>query len=213
MNRYNPKEIEPKWRKIWADEKTYEVTEDTSRPKIYATPMLPYPSGSAMHVGHVRNYAIADAVARYYRQKGFNTMSNMAWDAFGLPAENYAIKTGTPPAETTKKNTVYFKEQLQNLAMSYAWDREFTTSDPSYYKWTQWIFTQLFARGLAYQAEKSQWWCPVDKTVLADEQVEAGHCWRCGSVVERKLLKQWFFKITNYADELLDATDALQWPE
>ncbi len=213
MNRYNPKEIEPKWRKTWADNKTYEVTEDTTRPKIYATPMLPYPSGSAMHVGHVRNYAISDAVARYYRQKGFNTMSNMAWDAFGLPAENYAIKTGTPPAETTKKNTVYFKEQLQSLAMSYAWDREFTTSDPSYYKWTQWIFTQLFAKGLAYQAEKSQWWCPVDKTVLADEQVEAGHCWRCGSVVERKLLKQWFFKITDYADELLDTTDALQWPE
>lgn len=213
MNRYNPKEIEPKWRKAWAENKTYEVTEDTSKTKMYATPMLPYPSGSAMHVGHVRNYAIADVVARYYRQKGYNSMSNMAWDAFGLPAENYAIKTGTPPDETTKKNTVYFKEQLQALAMSYAWDREFTTSDLSYYKWTQWIFTKLFEHGLAYQAEKAQWWCPVDKTVLADEQVEAGHCWRCNSVVERKVLKQWFFKITDYADELLDSTDSLNWPE
>ena len=213
MNRYNPKEIEPKWRQTWADQKTYEVTENHSMQKIYATPMLPYPSGSAMHVGHVRNYAIADVVARYYRQKGFNTMSNMAWDAFGLPAENYAIKTGTPPAETTKKNTVYFKEQLQSLAMSYAWDREFTTSDPSYYKWTQWIFIQFFKHGLAYQAEKAQWWCPVDQTVLADEQVENGHCWRCGALVERKVLRQWFFKITDYADELLDSTDALDWPE
>lgn len=217
MNRYNPKEIEPKWRAKWAADKTYEVTEDVTKPKMYATPMLPYPSGAAMHVGHVRNYAIADVVARYHRQKGFNTMSNMAWDAFGLPAENYAIKTGTPPAETTKKNTVYFKEQLQTIGMSYAWDREFTTSDPSYYKWTQWIFTKLFEQGLAYQAEKAQWWCEQCKTVLANEQVIDGKCWRHeGSdepFVIKKHLKQWFFKITDYADELLDNTDSLDWPE
>ncbi len=216
MNRYNPKEIEPKWRKVWARDKTYEVTEDTSKTKMYATPMLPYPSGSAMHVGHVRNYAIADVVARYYRQKGYNSMSNMAWDAFGLPAENYAIKTGTPPDETTKKNTVYFKEQLQALAMSYAWDREFTTSDPSYYKWTQWIFTKLFEHGLAYQAQKAQWWCNQCKTVLANEQVIDGKCWRHDGdddpYVIKKHLKQWFFKITDYADELLEMTDDLNWP-
>ncbi len=217
MKRYNPQEIEPKWQKYWAANKTYEVTEDSTKPKIYATPMLPYPSGAAMHVGHVRNYAIADAVARYHRQKGFNTMSNMAWDAFGLPAENYAIKTGTPPSETTKKNSIYFKEQLQALAMSYAWDREFTTSDPSYYKWTQWIFTKLFEHGLAYQAEKAQWWCDQCKTVLADEQVVDGKCWRHDNPedpkVIKKTLKQWFFKITKYADELLETTDVLTWPE
>ncbi len=217
MNRYNPKEIEPKWQQIWADNKTYEVTEDPSKQKKYVTPMLPYPSGTAMHVGHVRNYAIADVVARYYRQKGFNTMSNMGWDAFGLPAENYAIKTGTPPAITTKNNTKYFKEQLQNLAMSYAWDREFTTSDPSYYKWTQWIFLQLHKHGLAYQAEKAQWWCEQCKTVLANEQVVDGKCWRHDSAedpqVIKKHLNQWFFKITNYADELLETTDSLLWPE
>ncbi len=215
--RYNPSEIESKWQKIWADEKLYEVEVDNARPKTYATPMLPYPSGAAMHTGHVRNYAIADAVARFYRQKGHNTLTTMAWDAFGLPAENYAIKTGTPPAVSTAKNTVYFKEQLQALGMSYDWSREFTTSDPSYYRWTQWVFALMYKRGLAYQAEKSQWWCDKCKTVLADEQVIAGKCWRHDSaddpLVTKKLLKQWFFKITNYADAILDATDALDWPE
>jgi leucyl-tRNA synthetase len=217
MNRYTPKDIEAKWQKKWQNSKLYQVTEDPSKTKIYASPMLPYPSGSAMHVGHVRNYAISDVVARFYRQKGFNTMSNMAWDAFGLPAENYAIKTGTPPAETTKNNTVYFKEQLQALAMSYDWSREFTTSDPNYYKWTQWIFTQLYKQGLAYQALKPQWWCDQCKTVLADEQVVAGKCWRHDGpedpLVTKRNLRQWFFRITQYADEILDATDALDWPE
>ena len=217
MKRYNPKEIEPKWQKKWADSRLYEVDEDVTTDKIYATPMLPYPSGTGLHTGHVRNYSISDAVARFYRQRGRNTMTNIAWDAFGLPAENYAIKTGTPPAESTANNIAYFKKQLQRLGISFAWEREFNTSDPSYYKWTQWVFSLLYKRGLAYQAEKQQWWCDSCKTVLADEQVIAGKCWRHDGdndpLVTKKSLKQWFFKITDYADDILDATDALEWPE
>ncbi len=217
MKRYDPRTIEPKWQKKWAEDKIYKVEVDESKPKIYATPMLPYPSGAAMHTGHVRNYAIADVVARFNRQRGYNTLTAMAWDAFGLPAENYAIKTGTPPAESTAKNTVYFKEQLQALAMSYDWSREFTTSDPSYYKWTQWVFGLMYKRGLAYKAEKQQWWCDKCNTVLADEQVIAGKCWRHDSQddpeVKKKQVSQWFFKITDYADKILEATDNLNWPE
>ena len=214
MKRYDPKTLEPKWQKVWADTKLYEVEEDDSKTKIYATPMLPYPSGAGLHVGHVRNYSIADAVARFYRQKGYNVMSNIAWDAFGLPAENYAIKTGTPPWESTAANIENFRTQLQRLGMSYAWEREFNTSDPSYYKWTQWIFNQLFRDGLAYQGVSMQWWCPECKTVLANEQVENGCCWRHPETkVEKRETKQWFFKITEYADPLLDNLDNLDWPE
>jgi leucyl-tRNA synthetase len=217
MKKYTPKDIEPKWQKTWADNKTYEVTEDATKQKLYASPMLPYPSGTGLHTGHVRNYSITDAVARFYRQKGLNVMSNIAWDSFGLPAENFAIKTGTPPAVSTAQNIAYFKEQLQTLGMSYDWSREFNTSEPSYYKWTQWVFTQLYKQGLAYQAEKPQWWCDKCKTVLADEQVIAGKCWRHDSaddpLVSKRQLRQWFFKITAYADEILDTTDALNWPE
>ena len=218
MKRYDPKSIEPKWQARWAEDKVYEAVDGAQKPKIYATPMLPYPSGSAMHTGHVRNYAIADVVARFYRQKGYNTLHTMAWDAFGLPAENYAIKTGTPPAVSTAQNTVYFKKQLQALAMSYDWSREFTTSDPSYYKWTQWVFGLMYKRGLAYKAEKAQWWCEKCNTVLADEQVDAsGKCWRHDSPEDDKVTKrdvsQWFLKITEYADQILDATDDLDWPD
>jgi leucyl-tRNA synthetase len=217
MQRYNPNEIEIKWQKAWSESRLYEVTEDAGKQKVYATPMLPYPSGTGLHTGHVRNYSISDAVARYYRQRGYNTMTNMAWDSFGLPAENYAIKTGTPPAESTAKNIAYFKKQLQRLGASFAWEREFDTSDPSYYKWTQWVFSLMYKRDLAYQAEKSQWWCNKCKTVLADEQVTAGKCWRHDGeddpLVTKKSLRQWFFKITDYADDILESTDALDWPE
>ena len=217
MNRYNPKDIEPKWQQIWAEQKTYQVTEDQGKKKLYSTPMLPYPSGAGLHTGHVRNYSISDAITRYYRQQGYNAMTNIAWDAFGLPAENYAIKTGTPPAESTAKNIAYFKEQLQNLGIGFDWSREFNTSDPSYYKWTQWIFTKLYEKGLAYQAERAQWWCDSCKTVLADEQVVSGRCWRHDGaedpLVTKKSFKQWFFNITSYADELLESTDTLEWPE
>jgi len=214
MQRYDPATIEPKWQKIWADSRLYEVGEDSQRTKIYATPMLPYPSGSGLHVGHVRNYSIADTVARYHRQLGSNVMSNIGWDSFGLPAENYAIKTGTPPWETTEQNIRQFKKQLKRLGISYDWSREINTSDPAYYKWTQWIFTKLFEAGLAYQAESWQWWCPECKTVLANEQVVGGCCWRHeDTAVIKKRTKQWFFKITNYAEVLLDEIDNLAWPQ
>jgi leucyl-tRNA synthetase len=213
MRRYNPKEIEPRWQKTWLENKTFEVREDGDKPKKYIIDMFPYPSGAAMHVGHVRNFTISDVLSQFHRQKGYNVMHTMGWDTFGLPAENYAIKTGTPPAETTKANIANFKHQLQQLGMSYDWSREVNTSDPAYYKWTQWIFMQLFEHGLAYQKESAQWWCPHDKTVLANEQVENGRCWRCGNEVVKKNLKQWFFKITDYADALLDGIDDLDWPE
>ena len=213
MQRYNPKEIEPKWQKRWQDDQTFRVSDDASRSKKYIIDMFPYPSGAAMHVGHVRNFTISDVLSQFHRQKGFNVMHTMGWDTFGLPAENYAIKTGTPPAETTRANIANFKHQLQQLGMSYDWSRELNTSDPSYYKWTQWIFTKLFENGLAYKQESPQWWCPFDKTVLANEQVEGGRCWRCGNQVVKKNLNQWFFKITAYADALLAGIDDLDWPE
>ncbi len=217
MERYNPKTIESKWQKVWAETKIYEVTEDISKKKIYATPMLPYPSGAGLHVGHVRNYSISDAVGRFYRQRGYNVLNAIGWDSFGLPAENYAIKTGTPPAESTATNIANFKNQLQRLGMGISWDRELDTSDPSYYKWTQWSFLQFFEKGLAFQAEREQWWCTQCKTVLANEQVINGKCWRHDKdddpLVIKKSLNQWFFKITDYADDLLDATAELDWPE
>lgn len=213
MKRYNPSEIEPKWQKTWADTKLYEATEDPAKEKKYVAGMFPYPSGAGLHVGHVRNYSIVDVIARYNRQRGYNVMNPIGWDTFGLPAENYAIKTGTPPAVSTLENIKSFKNQFLRIGMSIDWSRELNTTDPEYYRWTQWIFKKLFERDLAYQAEREQWWCPVDKTVLANEQVEAGKCWRCGNDVEKKLMKQWFFRITAYADELLDNVDELDWPE
>lgn len=213
MKRYNPAEIESKWQQSWLETKLYDTTEDDTRQKKYVAGMFPYPSGAGLHVGHVRNYAIVDVIARYNRQRGYNVMNPIGWDTFGLPAENYAIKTGTPPAVSTLENIKNFKNQFLRLGMSIDWSRELNTTDPEYYRWTQWIFTKLFERDLAYQAEREQWWCPVDKTVLANEQVEAGKCWRCGNEVEKKLMTQWFFRITAYADELLDGVDALDWPE
>jgi len=213
MKRYDPKKIEPKWQKHWAETKIYEVVEDSSKPKSYIIDMFPYPSGAGLHVGHVRNFTISDTLSQFQRQRGKNVLHTMGWDAFGLPAENYAIKTGIPPAQSIKTNINNFKKQLQILGMSYDWSREINTTDPEYYKWTQWIFTQLLKNDLAYQAESLQWWCAFDKTVLANEQVENGRCWRCGNKVIKKSLKQWFFKITDYADQLLQGVDDLQWPE
>lgn len=214
MKRYDPAVIEPKWQQIWDETKLYEVEVDPQKRKLYATPMLPYPSGAGLHIGHVRNYSISDTVARFYRQRGFNVMSNIGWDSFGLPAENYAIKTGTPPWESTQENIMRFKNQLKRLGMSYDWSREIDTSDPKYYKWTQWIFLQLHKNGLAYQAESLQWWCPQCQTVLANEQVVNGCCWRHEETpVIKKRMNQWFFKITEYVDELLDNTADLNWPE
>ncbi len=213
MKRYNPKDIEPKWQKTWADSKIYEASDTSDKPKKYILEYFPYPSGAAMHVGHVRNYTIGDAMARHYRMKGFNVLHPMGWDAFGLPAENYAIKTGISPQEAITQNTGRFKQQLTQMGFGFDWSREFASSDPDYYRWTQWFFLLLHKRGLAYQKESLQWWCPVDKTVLANEQVEAGKCWRCGSEVEKKSLNQWFFKITDYADRLSKDLDDVDWSD
>ncbi len=213
MQRYNPSEIEPKWQAIWDDRQVNHVDVDSSKVKTYVAGMFPYPSGAGMHAGHAFGYTIVDVLARFYRQQGHNVLNPMGWDTFGLPAENYAIKTGTAPAVVTAQNIANFKKQFKRMGMSIDWSREINTSDPEYYRWTQWIFTKLFERGLAYQKESLQWWCPVDKTVLANEQVEGGHCWRCGSLVEKKSMKQWFFKITEYADALLDEIPALDWPQ
>lgn len=213
MRRYNPTEIEPKWQQIWEEQQAFAAADNDPRVKTYVSPMFPYPSGAGMHTGHAFEHSIVDAIARFYRQHGHNVMNPMGWDAFGLPTENYAIKTGTSPVVATENFIANFKNQIKRIGSSIDWNREINTSDPGYYKWTQWIFTEFFKRGLAYQKEALQWWCPVDKTVLANEQVEGGHCWRCGSLVEKKSMKQWFFKITDYADSLLDEIDGLDWPQ
>ena len=213
MNRYEPLKIEAKWQKKWEEEEAFKATEKPNTPKMFIAEMFPYPSGAGLHVGHVRNFSIVDCLARFYAQNEVNVMRPFGYDTFGLPAENYAIKTGTAPAITTQQNIENFRKQAKKLGFAIDWSREINTSDPAYYKWTQWCFLQLFKKGLAYQKESYQWWCPVDKTVLANEQVENGHCWRCGHEVEKKKMKQWFFKITAYADELLDDIDQLDWPD
>ncbi|MES2876574.1 MAG: leucine--tRNA ligase [Patescibacteria group bacterium] len=213
MQRYNPAEIEPKWQATWEQEARYQAIDNDTRTKLYVSGMFPYPSGSGLHSGHAFSYTIVDAIARFYRPHGYNVMNPMGWDTFGLPAENYAIKTGTAPAVVTAENIANFKNQFKRMGVSIDWDREINTSDPEYYRWTQWVFTQFFKRGLAYQKESLQWWCPVDKTVLANEQVESGKCWRCGNEVEKKSMKQWFFKITEYADSLLEEIPSLDWPD
>ena len=220
MKKYNPIEIEEKWQKIWEETEAFkaktskEAKEDGENvQKMFLAEMFPYPSGAGLHVGHVRNFSIVDAMARFYTQQKLNVLRPFGYDTFGLPAENYAIKTGISPEVATKQNIDNFRKQAKRLGFAIDWSREINTSDPKYYKWTQWCFLKLFEKGLAYQKESYQWWCPVDQTVLANEQVENGHCWRCGTEVEKKKMKQWFFKITEYADELLDEVDSLDWPE
>ena len=213
MKRYNPIEIEEKWQKKWDESKLYEVEADSSKQKMYISGMFPYPSGAGLHTGHARSYTIVDSIARFYRQQGKNVLNPIGWDTFGLPAENYAIKTGISPQEATKTNIANFKKQFKRLGISIDWSREINTSNPEYYKWTQWIFREMYKKGLAYHKESYQWWCDNDKTVLANEQVENGRCWRCGEEVSKKQMTQWFFKITAYADELLADIDNLDWPE
>jgi leucyl-tRNA synthetase len=213
MPDYHPQEIEKKWQQKWAASRAFEVDVDHSKPKFYCLEMFAYPSGHA-HMGHVRNYSIGDALARMKRMRGYNVLHPFGWDAFGLPAENAAIKNGIHPEASTRGNIAHMKGQLQRLGISYAWEREIATCDAEYYKWNQWLFVRMFERGLAYRRKSSVNWCPVDNTVLANEQVIDGRCWRCSSPVETRDLEQWFFRITAYADELLDATNTLtQWPE
>ncbi|MBR3257142.1 leucine--tRNA ligase [Candidatus Saccharibacteria bacterium] len=213
MNRYEPLKIEQKWQEKWEKESPFRALDGAKAPKKFLAEMFPYPSGAGLHVGHVRNFTIVDILARFYAQKGFNVLRPFGYDTFGLPAENYAIKTGVSPQSATKINVENFRKQLKRLGYYIDWDREINTSNPEYYRWTQWCFLQLYKKGLAYQKESYQWWCPVDQTVLANEQVENGHCWRCGAEVEKKKMKQWFFKITEYADELLEEIDSLDWPD
>ena len=213
MSDYHPQDLDRKWQAHWAETQAFEVTEDRSKPKYYCLEMFAYPSGHA-HVGHVRNYIIGDVVARLKRLQGFNVLHPFGWDAFGLPAENAAIKSGIHPEESTLGNIAHMKGQLQRLGISYAWARELATCMPDYYRWNQWLFTRMFERGLAYRRRSTVNWCPVDNTVLANEQVVDGACWRCGTIVEQKDLEQWFFRITAYADDLLGSAEGLsQWPE
>lgn len=214
MDKYDPSKIEPKWQKEWEKKNLYKTPEPTSaRPKKYVLDMYPYPSGAVLHVGHMEGYVGTDVVSRYYRMKGFSVLHPMGWDAFGLPAENYAIKTGIHPDKSTHDNINTFRKQLKMLGLSYDWEREVDTSSPDYYKWTQWIFTQLFKMGLAYKKKAAANWCPSCETVLANEQAENGLCERCGTKVTQKDLDQWFFKITAYADQLIDGLDRINWPK
>ena len=213
-SRYNPAAIEEKWQKTWVEQGIDKTEENKDKPKFYALSMFPYPSGS-LHMGHVRNYVITDVIARLKRMQGYRVLHPMGWDAFGLPAENAAIKNNIPPAEWTERNIAQMRGQLKRLGLSIDWDKEFATCSPDYYKWTQWIFLQFLQAGLAYQKEAAVNWDPVDQTVLANEQVDSeGRSWRSGAKVEKKLLKQWFLKITDYAEELLQDLDQLTgWPE
>nr|WP_269078935.1 leucine--tRNA ligase [Planococcus halocryophilus] len=210
---FKHKLVEKKWQKYWQDNKTFKMVDDPSKPKFYALDMFPYPSGAGLHVGHPEGYTATDILSRVKRMQGYNVLHPMGWDAFGLPAEQYALDTGNDPAEFTAKNIETFKRQIQELGFSYDWDREISTTDPSYYKWTQWIFIQLYKKGLAYVDEVAVNWCPALGTVLANEEVIDGKSERGGHPVERRPMRQWVLRITNYADRLLEDLDDLDWPE
>ncbi len=216
MSSYPFSVTEPKWQKYWAENKTFAVTEDPSFPKekrAYVLDMFPYPSGAGLHVGHPEGYTATDIYCRYLRMNGFNVLHPMGFDSFGLPAENYAIQTGTHPAITTEKNINTFRRQIRSLGFCYDWDREISTCDPDYYHWTQWIFEKLYEKGLAYESQAPINWCPHCKTGLANEEVKEGKCERCGTQVEKKNIRQWVLKITAYAQRLLDDLDLVDWPE
>lgn len=217
MQRYNPLDIEPKWQQFWDDNGTYVTDLETSKPKYYAMSMFNYPSGAGIHIGHAMNYTISDVMARFKRQQGYESYHPVGWDAFGLPAENFAIKTGVSPQQSMAKIIPGYHKQYKAMGWSNDWTKEIATHEPEYYKWTQWIFAEMYKAGLAYQDARMQWWCDIDKTVLSNEQVIDGKCWRHDSpddpLVTQREIKQWFFKITEYADEMLEATDALDWTE
>ncbi len=210
---YDPSKIEPKWQKYWATNKTFKASINPKKPKYYVLDMFPYPSGAGLHVGHPEGYTATDIICRHKRMKGFNVLHPMGWDAFGLPAENYAIKTGRHPSGVTQENIATFKRQIQSIGFSYDWDREIDTTDPNYYRWTQWIFLQLYKKGLAYESELPINWCPGCMTGLANEEVIDGKCDRCKTQTTKKLLRQWVLRITQYADRLLEDLEGLDWPE
>ncbi len=210
---YDPQTIEPKWQQYWDDNATFRVGFEPGKPKLYVLDMFPYPSGAGLHVGHPEGYTATDILCRYKRMRGYAVLHPMGWDAFGLPAERYAMRTGVHPAITTRENIATFKRQIQRLGFSYDWSREFSTTDPGYVRWTQWIFLQLYKRGLAYQAEIPVNWCPAQNTVLANEEVKDGRYVETGDPVERRLMRQWMLKITAYADRLLEDLAEVDWPE
>ncbi|MBT3722278.1 MAG: leucine--tRNA ligase, partial [Gammaproteobacteria bacterium] len=209
---YDPNNCESTAQNFWEQEKSFIVTEQANKEKYYCLSMFPYPSGK-LHMGHVRNYTIGDVVSRYQRMMGKNVMQPMGWDAFGLPAENAAIKNNVAPAKWTYENIDYMRDQLKSLGLGYDWSRELATCHPEYYRWEQWFFTRLMEKGIAYKKTAPVNWCPNDQTVLANEQVEDGKCWRCETVVERRELSQWFLRITDYADQLINDLDSVEWPE
>ena len=217
MRRYNPKEIEPKWQKVWDETGVYTTDLQSDKPKYTAMSMFNYPSGAGIHIGHAMNYTISDVKARFKRQQGFESYHPVGWDAFGMPAENYAIKSGVSPQESMAAIIPGYHKQYKAMGWSNDWEKEIATHLPEYYKWTQWIFSEMFRQGLAYQDSRMQWWCTIDNSVLANEQVVDGKCWRHDGPedppAEKREVKQWFFKITDYADELLDAIDGLDWTE
>ncbi len=210
---YDPSSIEPKWQAYWDDHATFKVEVDLAKPKLYVLDMFPYPSGAGLHVGHPEGYTATDILCRFKRMRGFNVLHPMGWDAYGLPAERYAMRTGVHPAITTRENIATFKAQIKRLGFSYDWSRELSTTDPDYVRWTQWIFLQLYKLGLAYQAEVAVNWCPAQNTVLANEEVKDGRYVETGDPVERRLMRQWMLKITAYADRLLEDLEDLDWPE
>ena len=210
---YNHKAIEEKWQNYWRQNQTFKTQERPGNPKFYALDMFPYPSGQGLHVGHPEGYTATDAVARMKRAQGYDVLHPMGWDAFGLPAEQYALDTGNDPADFTAANIETFRRQINSLGFSYDWEREVNTTDPNYYKWTQWIFSKMYEKGLAYEAEVAVNWCPALGTVLANEEVIDGKSERGGHPVYRKPMKQWILKITAYADRLLEDLDDLDWPE
>ncbi|NTU99494.1 class I tRNA ligase family protein, partial [Candidatus Falkowbacteria bacterium] len=223
MEKYNFREVEQKWQKIWQDTQAFKAKDDSGLPKKYILDMFPYPSGAGLHIGHVESYTATDIYSRYLRMRGFNVLHPQGWDAFGLPAENYAIKSGIHPAESTKTSIANFIKQINSLGFSYDWSREVNSSDPEYYKWTQWLFLLFYKNGLAYKKKAKVNWCDSCQTVLANEQAEDGVCERCGSQVVQKDLEQWFFKISDFIEDqevggktlkgLLSGLEGLDWPE
>ena len=217
VKRFNPKELEPRIRKFWDEKQVYKADLNSDKPKYIAMSMFNYPSGAGIHIGHAMNYTISDVLARFKRQQGYESYHPVGWDAFGLPAENYAIKAGVSPQESMAQIIPSYHKQYKAMGWSNDWSKEISTHLPEYYKWTQWIFSEMYRAGMAYQDARTQWWCMKCQTVLANEQVIDDKCWRHDApddpIVEKKEVKQWFFKITDYADELLEAIDDLDWTE
>src|SRR3982750_1014256 len=217
MDRWEPKRIEPKWQRVWEDARAFYVANPDSpdpeeREKFYMLEMLPYPSGN-LHMGHVLNYTLGDVVTHFRRRHGYTVLRPMGFDSFGLPAENAAIREGGHPLEITERSIASITNQMRRMGWAIDWDREVSAHEPTYYRWTQWLFLKFFEHGLAYRREAPVNWCPNDQTVLSNEHVVDGRCWRCGAVVETRNMEQWFFKITAYADNLLDDLETIDWPE